>query len=759
MRVLVIVHGFPPSGEGGAEVYAHAHARALRRAGDDVLVLTREQDVSAPEYRIRREERDGLQVVWVNNTFRNTRTFEESYRNPAIAAIARDLVREFKPDIAHVHHLTCLSTDIIGVLNEHAVPSIFTLHDYWLICHRGQLLDLAYRVCDGPGPSGCANCLGVAGSGGAAASAVRGLLRHLPARPAQALRTMASRAASTWQRPGTGSDEALRRVDHMRAVAAGVTHFLAPSRYLRDRFVQFGVPADRITTVDLGLEHEPFGARASDRTTSSRLRLGFLGTMMVSKAPHILLEAASRLPCGSASVDLFGAYSAYHGDDSYRARLDPLLTADGVRAHGAVDHGRVVEALKSIDVLVVPSIWPENSPLVIREAFLAGVPVVASNIGGIPEAVKDGRNGLLFCAGDVDDLHRVLARFLNEPDLLSKLRAGIGRVQTIEEDVRLTRHLYDSHVSLQPERSAQARIAAVVLNYRTPDETWLAVNSLLASRRKLDDVIVVNNDEVRSSAEVRSSVWFSGPRNLRLIEARSNLGFSGGMNLGIRAALDRGGTHVLLVNSDAIVPPDCVGKLEKCLSAVPDAGIAGPVILQRSDPSRVSSLGLSFDERTGRMRQEGCGKRIVDVPVADSVRVDAVSGCVMLVRREVFEAIGLLDVDYFFSFEDLDLCLKARAAGFATVLAGSARVHHEGGQSIGATSPRRLYFAARNHLLLARRSGQANGRLPALRASSIVALNLALAATSRGGSMPARFGAVLRGTRDYFTGRFGDERR
>ena len=86
----------------------------------------------------------------------------------------------------------------------------------------------------------------------------------------------------------------------MRALCAGVTHFLAPSRYLRDRFIRFGVPADRITTVDLGVDDTPFRTGDTDRTTSNRLRLGFLGTLMVSKAPHILLEAVSRLPRGSA---------------------------------------------------------------------------------------------------------------------------------------------------------------------------------------------------------------------------------------------------------------------------------------------------------------------------------------------------------------------------------------------------------------------------------------------------------------------------
>jgi len=130
----------------------------------------------------------------------------------------------------------------------------------------------------------------------------------------------------------------------------------------------------------------------------------------------------------------------------------------------------------------------------------------------------------------------------------------------------------------------------------------------------------------------------------------------------------------------------------------------------------------------------------------------------MLVRREVFEAAGLLDEDYFFGFEDLDFCLRARAAGFTTILAGRAEVYHEGGQSIGATSPRRLYFAARNHLRLASRVGpRANRIAAAARSAVIVTLNLAHAVRSRGGSLTSRLAAVVRGTRDYMANRFGPD--
>src|SRR5206468_4043369 len=150
------------------------------------------------------------------------------------------------------------------------------------------------------------------------------------------------------------------------------------------------------------------------------------------------------------------------------------------------------------------SIWPENSPLVIQEAFLAGVPVVASRIGGIPEMVSDGRNGLLFQPGDAEDLARTLTRLLREPGRIETLRRGIPAVRTIEDDVRQTRSLYQwgkgdgSLFSTAAKRlpSPFPRMAAIVLSYRTPDDTFLAVRSLLASKRPIDEVIVVDNDPV-----------------------------------------------------------------------------------------------------------------------------------------------------------------------------------------------------------------------------------------------------------------------
>jgi len=171
------------------------------------------------------------------------------------------------------------------------------------------------------------------------------------------------------------------------------------------------------------------------------------------------------------------------------------------------------------------------------------------------------------------------------------------------------------------------------------------------------------------------------------IDTGSNLGFSGGMNVGIRHARRRGADRILLVNSDVIVPPDAVEQLERVLDSAPRAGIVGPVVLARSEPDRIATLGMSYAAATGRMRHRGTGDRASDHrPAAGGEVVDAVSGCLMLIKSEVFDAVGLLDERYFLYTEDVDLCAAIRARGRRILFTPAATITHLRGRS-RATRP------------------------------------------------------------------------
>ena len=410
--------------------------------------------------------------------------------------------------------------------------------------------------------------------------------------------------------------------------------------------------------------------------------------------------------------------------------------------------------LADLDVVIVPSIWIENAPFIIREAFAARVPVIASNLGGMAEMVRDGIDGLLFTPGDAAALAAVLSRLLDEPLLLPALRTGIRIPMSIEEDAAALRQMYvrvganpgnDAGTSSSREdrvSNTATDVTAIVLNYRTPEQTWLAVRSLQSSFVRPADVLVIDNDSGDGSVvTLRQSL-----QNVHLIESNKNLGFAGGCNMGIRAALETGAQFVLL-------EPNAIERLADAMRRDRSLGIVAPVLLSREEPDQVSSAGISFSERTGRMRHRAVGRRMSALGSARVRRVDAVSGCVMLIRREVFEAIGLLDEAYFFSFEDVDFCLRAREAGFDTACVHDARAYHEGGRSIGRRSTKRIYFGTRNHLRLTARVG--NNATRPLRLALVAGFNAAFVLVSPESPLVGGSAAFVRGVWHHVVGRYG----
>jgi hypothetical protein len=286
-------------------------------------------------------------------------------------------------------------------------------------------------------------------------------------------------------------------------------------------------------------------------------------------------------------------------------------------------------------------------------------------------------------------------------------------------------------------------LVAVVLNYRTPDDTILAVRSLQAADAPLKVIVVDNGSGDGSVPRLRAL------SDVELIELPQNVGFSAGCNAGIRRALDAGAGAVLLVNSDVIVPPHAPGLLSAVLERDRGVGIVGPVVRKRSTPDIIESAGIHYNQTTGRMRLLDHGAPSTP-GVFETRAADAVAGCAMMVRRDVFDRCGLLSEDYDFGFEDIDFCLRARKQGLATVCCGSVFVLHEGQGSIGRRSTSRAYFATRNHLLLASRypeGGSSSSRR--VRLARVLALNLAHAI--KGGEMPRleAFRRCLAGARDF----------
>ncbi|HRW08865.1 MAG TPA: glycosyltransferase family 4 protein [Caldilineaceae bacterium] len=404
MRILFTVHKYPPESLGGTEIYTLTLARALHAAGHRVTVFYPSSAVERVTITLGEDGVTLWQVPLPATRQREDpiRQFWHTFRDQAMEAAFVDCLRETQPDIVHFQHVQGVSARLIALAADY--PRVATLHDYWYFCANSQLIRPDQQPCLGPswGNWNCVDC----------ATARADLQRLRVARPLVALPFAA-------------------RNRYLRRLSAAIDHFIAPSHFLRQQYVAQGWPADKITVLENGMDRRRL--RNAQCPTlpapATRPHFGFLGSLAWQKGVHVLIEAFNQLPA-TASLTIYGSDQAF---PAYGAQLRALATHPHIRFTGAVSYENVGAALRQLDALVVPSLWYENSPLVIQEAYVMGVPVLASKLGALPEKVRDGATGYLFPAGDSSALAALLQRCIDEPLLLTNLLPNIVPPPTVEE--------------------------------------------------------------------------------------------------------------------------------------------------------------------------------------------------------------------------------------------------------------------------------------------------------------------------------------
>jgi glycosyltransferase involved in cell wall biosynthesis len=191
----------------------------------------------------------------------------------------------------------------------------------------------------------------------------------------------------------------------------------------------FGLPKRKIHVLPLGIEMPAHAERK--RREHDHVVFGFIGTLAPHKGVHVAIEAM-RFMKGHGRLLVFGRRDYY---PDYVARLEQLAQGLDVDLKGPVPRRDLAKAFAQIDVLVVPSIWFENFPIVIQEARAAGVPVVASNLGGMAEAVRHDVDGLLFAPGDAKALARAFAVFVQDRAVIERMRAAAPQPLTLDAHV------------------------------------------------------------------------------------------------------------------------------------------------------------------------------------------------------------------------------------------------------------------------------------------------------------------------------------
>jgi glycosyltransferase involved in cell wall biosynthesis len=444
VKVIHVPFGYYPDSVGGTEVYVAALAKHLCELGVENVV-------SAPGSARADYEHDGLQV----------RRFPVNESNVDLGALYgegdewaaqafSEIVENERPDIVHLHAFTmgvCLR--LLRQAKRRGCRVVFSYHTPGVSCIRGTLLMGPETVCDGRLETRrCSRC---AGSTWGLSWILGSAIACLPERFGRMLGRVRLQGG-LWTALRCTELIAVRHRT-IRALFKEADRLVAVCSWVKRLLRSNGVPEERIVLCRQGLPCVPnadFVQPAVQPTQNSktngvhRLRVAFFGRAHPSKGPQVLIEAFRRAADLRAALDLYTIGQGRSGE-AYRRHLQELAALDSrICFRDPVPSKQVTETLTRYDVLAVPSQGLETGPLVVLEAFAAGVPVIGWNAGGLSELVQNEVNGLLINAPSVEEWIGVLRRCVQEPLLLQGLSRGVRQPRTMREVARETLSLYET---------------------------------------------------------------------------------------------------------------------------------------------------------------------------------------------------------------------------------------------------------------------------------------------------------------------------
>lgn len=438
MKVLLTTHQFLPEFSAGTEVLTLSVAKELHRRGHDVRVLTGFPDSAdlGDEQRFDEYWYGEIRVHRFHHAYvpmgGQTSLIEINFDNRLAAQYFGRLLDEFAPDAVHFFHFSRLGTGLIDECESRNIPACFTPTDFWVLCTTAQLRLEDGRLCTGPSLFG-GNCIKHLVE--TQSEKLKRIISFFPIRSLDIL----ARATSAKLLPNYPHSKEIIAVSGRLATNVKrlnrLRRILAPTKQMRDLLVQHGVEPTLITQSSYGIDIPPFAERYSPRDTSPTFRIGFIGTLAMHKGCHILIDAFKRLTVGRAILQIYGNTQDF--PDYVKQLKLAAESATGIEFKGTFPNSEIGKVLAGLDVLVVPSLWYENTPLVLHSAAAARCPVIASDLPGISEVLHNEENGLLFEKGNDEALSRCLQRMMNDPELSETFRrnchAPKSSVQYVDE--------------------------------------------------------------------------------------------------------------------------------------------------------------------------------------------------------------------------------------------------------------------------------------------------------------------------------------
>jgi len=432
IKVVHVPFSYYPDAVGGTEVYVHSLSHHL-----DALEIT--SIIAAPAHTSARYEYDGHLVERFAHA--PTHRLEAIYGGGD--SIAADnflaILETHRPDVLHLHAFTAAaSVLLVEGARSRGIPVVFTYHTPSATCAIGTLMPAERTVCDGEMLGGrCTQCT----------LRERGLSKRasriVAALPIAFGRRLSDAGAGGRLTTALRSRELLQlRHEASRTLFDAAARIVVPSEWARQTLLLNAVPREKIILSRQGLSTAHQTPVPDRKEPDGILRLAFFGRLDRTKGVDTVIHAIRSMPNERVLLDIYGV-AADGMAGRYEEELHGLAARDArIRFKEPVTSAAVSRTMAGYDALVVPSRFLETGPLVVYEAFAAGIPVIGSRHGGIAELVHDSVDGLLVEPESIDGWCAAIRSLTREPQLLARLRSGVKAPRTMETVAREMANLY-----------------------------------------------------------------------------------------------------------------------------------------------------------------------------------------------------------------------------------------------------------------------------------------------------------------------------
>jgi glycosyltransferase involved in cell wall biosynthesis len=406
MRVLLVVHNFPTHCLSGTELYTYNLAQGLRHQGFDVRILYPTYDTAFPVGAVHEYTHEGLSVTSMN--IHPPQNFVHTFMNEQAGNALKNYLSGLDLDLVHFHHFIGFSASPLQVCNQIGIPAVVTLHDEWMLCEQYFYLHFDGSYCyEGPETvEKCVQCF---------------VSRHSEMNLIQYIQEISHAFAF--------------RRQYLKNALNWIDTLIVPSKFLQKELKKHGFYHPKTLLIPLGLyTFNPLPWKPQ----KGLIRFSYVGNINFVKGLDLAIHALNMLNTDNFQLDIYGnvQYPTY-----FRQVMNTSSKQQVVKYHGPYKPDDLPGIFSQTDIAIVPS-RSESYSFLVRECFHASVPVIASNVGGIPEIVKDNVNGLLFRQGDFRDLASKLQLVIRNPEVISSLRKHIKPVRTVSEDAEELKGIY-----------------------------------------------------------------------------------------------------------------------------------------------------------------------------------------------------------------------------------------------------------------------------------------------------------------------------